>query len=70
LPENAKTLLKIKGGTGEEKGAKKMIMKLIGSTLDSESSFSLDLEESPKSSAKSGFEMDPVQLLMNGYGQD
>lgn len=78
LPENAKTLLKIKGGTGEEKGAKMMIMKLIGSTLDSESSFSLDLEESPTmSSAKSGsksgsngFEMDPVQLLMNGYGQD
>ena len=78
LPENAKTLLKIKGGTGEEKGAKMMIMKLIGSTLDSESSFNLDLEESPtmsssKSGSKSGgngFEMDPVQLLMNGYGQD
>lgn len=78
LPENAKTLLKIKGGTGEEKGAKILIMKLLGSTLDSESSFSLDLEESPtmssaKSSSKSGgngFEMDPVQLLMNGYGQD
>lgn len=78
LPENAKTLLKIKGGTGEEKGAKMMIMKLIGSTLDSESSFNLDLEESStmsssKSGSKSGgngFEMDPVQLLMNGYGQD
>lgn len=78
LPENAKTLLKIKGGTGEEKGAKMIIMKLIGSTLDSESSFNLDLEESPtmsssKSGSKSGgngFEMDPVQLLMNGYGQD
>lgn len=78
LPENAKTLLKIKGGTGEEKGAKILIMKLLGSTLDNESSFSLDLEESPTmSSAKSGsksggngFEMDPVQLLMNGYGQD
>lgn len=78
LPENAKTLLKIKGGTGEEKGAKILIMKLLGSTLDNESSFSLDLEESPTmSSAKSGsksggngFKMDPVQLLMNGYGQD
>lgn len=78
LPENAKTLLKIKGGTGEEKGAKILIMKLLGSTLDSESSFSLDLEDSPtmsssKSGSKSGgngFEMDPVQLLMNGYGQD
>lgn len=78
LPENAKTLLKIKGGTGEERGAKTLIMKLLSSTLDSESSFSLDLEESPtmsssKSGSKSGgngFKMDPVQLLMNGYGQD
>ena len=70
LPENAKTLLKIKGGTGEEKGAKTMIMKLIKSTLDNESSFSLDLEESPTSKEKDKFTMDPVQLLMNGYGQD
>lgn len=77
LPENAKTLLKVKS-TGDEKGAKTLIMKLLSSTLDYESQFSLDLEESPtmssaKSSSKSGgngFEMDPVQLLMNGYGQD
>lgn len=77
LPENAKTLLKIKGGTGEEKGAKMLIMKLIGSTLSDEFSFDFDLKESPTSNSSkdgskggNGFEMDPVQLLMNGYGQD
>lgn len=77
LPENARTLLKLKSGTGEVKGGKALMMKLIRSTQDSTSEFSLDLEETPStskgkdgsSSKKSGFEMDPVQLLQNGYGQ-
>ena len=77
LPENAKTLLKIKSGTGEVKGGKALMMKLIRSTQDSTSEFTLDLEETPSTSKgkdgsstkKSGFEMDPVSLLQNGYGQ-
>lgn len=78
LPENAKTLLKIKGGTGEERGAKQLMQKLIKSTMDSTSDFTLDLEESPTISTSKdgtkksagGFDMDPVSLLQAGYGQD
>lgn len=77
LPENAKTLLKIKSGTGEVRGGKALMMKLIRSTQDSTSEFTLDLEESPTTSTSKngskksmgGFDMDPVSLLQNGYGQ-
>lgn len=78
LPENAKTLLKIKGGSGDERGAKLLMQKLIKSTMDSTSEFTIDLEESPTISTSKdgtkksvgGFNMDPVSLLQNGYGQD
>lgn len=77
LPENAKTLLKIKGGSGDDRGAKLLIQKLVKSTMDNTSEFTLDLEESPTSTSKDGtkktaggFDMDPVSLLQAGYGQN
>lgn len=77
LPENAKTLLKIKSGQGDEKGAKQLMQQLIKSTMDSTSEFTLDLKESPTISTEKdgskksmrGFDMDPVSLLQAGYGQ-
>lgn len=66
LPENAKTLLKIKSGAGED-GAKELIQKLILSTTDNASQFTLNSESTKKTSE--GFDMDPVSLLQAGYGQ-
>lgn len=76
LPENAKTLLKIKSRAGEN-GAKELIQKLILSTTDNTSQFTFDLEDSSTVTTNStntkktsgGFDMDPVSLLQAGYGQ-
>lgn len=76
LPENAKTLLKLKSDTKDIKGALNLMQQLISSSLDNTSEFTLDLEETPSisksekgSSSKNGFKMDPVSLLQSGYGQ-
>lgn len=76
LPENAKTLLKLKSDTKDIKGALNLMQQLISSSLDDTSEFILDLEETPSisksekgSSSKNGFKMDPVSLLQSGYGQ-
>lgn len=77
LPENAKTLLKIKSGSGTDAGGRQLMQKLVSSTQSSTSEFSLDLEESPTTSTSKdgtkksagGFDMDPVSLLQAGYGQ-
>lgn len=78
LPENAKTLLKLKSETGDAKGAHKLMQKLITSSLDSTLEYTLDLDESPSiskskdgstSKSKDGFKMDPVSMLQAGYGQ-
>lgn len=78
LPENAKTLLKYKSKDGSEKEGFLLMQQLVASTLDETNQFDLDLEETPSTSKskdgsttskKNGFEMDPVQLLQNGYGQ-
>ena len=75
LPENAKTLLKLKSD-GTNEGAIKMIQSLISSKLNTTSEFSVKLEQTPeyatkssKDGKKNGFQMDPVSLLQNGYGQ-
>lgn len=75
LPENAKTLLKLKSD-GTNEGAIKMIQSLISSKLNTTSVFSVKLEQTPEDATKSskdgkknGFQMDPVSLLQNGYGQ-
>lgn len=78
LPENAKTLLKIKSGSGTDAGGRQLMQQLIRSTQSSTSEFSLDLEESPTTSTSKdgtkksagGFDMDPVSLLQAGYGQN
>lgn len=75
LPENAKTLLKLKSD-GTNEGAIKMIQSLISSKLNTTSEFSVKLEQTPEDATKSskdgkknGFQMDPVSLLQAGYGQ-
>ena len=75
LPENAKTLLKLKSD-GTNEGAIKMIQSLISSKLNTTSEFSVKLEQTPEDDTKSskdgkknGFQMDPVSLLQAGYGQ-
>lgn len=75
LPENAKTLLKLKSD-GTNEGAIKMIQSLISSKLNTTSEFSVKLEQTPEDTTKSskdgkknGFQMDPVSLLQAGYGQ-
>lgn len=75
LPENAKTLLKLKSD-GTNEGAIKMIQSLISSKLNTTSVFSVKLEQTPEDATKSskdgkknGFQMDPVSLLQAGYGQ-
>lgn len=78
LPENAKALLKYKSKDGSNKEGFLLMQQLVTSTLDETSQFDLDLKETPstsigkdgsKTSKKNGFEMDPVSLLQNGYGQ-
>lgn len=78
LPENAKTLLKLKSETGDAKGAHKLMQKLITSSLDTTLDYTLDLDETPSTSkskdgstskSKDGFKMDPVSMLQAGYGQ-
>lgn len=74
LPENSKTLLKVKSD-GTDKGAVEMIQSLISSKLSTTQEFSTKLEETPNkdskatSSKKNGFQLDPVSLLQAGYGQ-
>lgn len=78
LPENAKTLLKLKSETGDVKGAYQLMQKLITSSLDTTLDYTLDLDETPSTSkskdgstskSKDGFKMDPVSMLQAGYGQ-
>lgn len=54
LPENAKTLLKIKSNSTSDDGPKKLIQTLISSQIDSTKDFTLDLVGGPtaKSNAK------------------
>lgn len=55
LPENMKSLLKIKSGKFSDEGAKELMQILIASQIDNTKDFTLDLEGGPtvKSNAKS-----------------
>ena len=55
LPENMKSLLKIKSGKLSDEGAKELMQTLIASQIDSTKDFTLDLVGGPtaKSNAKS-----------------
>ena len=76
LPENAKTLLKIKASKATDQGAIELISSLIASQIDSTKDFTLELEggptkdssKSPKDNTdlKSSFTLD----VMKGIGGD
>ena len=79
LPENARTLLKTKSSTLDDKGAIDILGSLITSTLDSRSEFTMSLDTpdtknagsdgSTKKTLSSAVKLDPVSLLQAGYGQ-
>lgn len=80
LPQNAKTLLKTKAETADEKGALQMLGELIQSQITNKSEFTMTVDTpstskagSSDSSAKAGtpgaIKLDPVALLQAGYGQ-
>lgn len=80
LPENAKTLLKTKASTADEKGALQILGELIQSQVTSRSEFTMTVDTpsvsaagSENSTAKAGtpgaIKLDPVALLQAGYGQ-
>lgn len=76
LPENAKSLLKLKTKTGTNEEAIDLISQLIGSTLSNKRQFTLDVDTSDKDKKdgssdgnNKGFKLDPVSLLLSGKGQ-
>ena len=80
LPQNAKTLLKTKAETADDKGALQMLGELIQSQITNKSEFTMIVDTpstskagSSDSSTKTGtpgaIKLDPVALLQAGYGQ-
>ena len=80
LPENAKTLLKTKAKTADEKGALQMLGELIQSQVTNRSEFTMTVDtpstskagssdSSPKAGTPGAIKLDPVALLQAGYGQ-
>lgn len=76
LPENAKSLLKLKTKSGTDKEAVELVSQLIDSTLSNKSQFTLDIDTPDKGKkdgssdgSNKGFKLDPVSLLLSGRGQ-
>lgn len=79
MPENAKSLLKVKSGKFSDEGAMELLEKLVTPQLSSNRQFGLSVDTptttvnadgtSKKGGGSSPFKMDPVSLLQNGYGQ-
>jgi hypothetical protein len=79
MPENAKSLLKVKSGKFSDEGAIELLEKLVTPQLSSNRQFGLSVDTptttvnadgtSKKGGGSSPFKMDPVSLLQNGYGQ-
>ena len=75
LPENAKSLLKLKTQNGTNEEAIDLISQLIGSTLSNKHQFTLDMDAPDKdkkdgsTDSNKGFKLDPVSLLLSGKGQ-
>ena len=79
MPENAKSLLKVKSGKFSDEGAIELLEKLVTPQLSSTRQFGLSVDTptttvnadgtSKKGGGSSPFKMDPVSLLQNGYGQ-
>jgi hypothetical protein len=78
MPENAKSLLKVKSGKFSDEGAIELLEKLVTPQLSSNRQFGLSVDTptttvnadgtSKKGGGSSPFKMDPVSLLQNGYG--
>ena len=76
LPENMRSLLKIRTNTGTDKEAFNLLSLLVNSKTSTEQAFELKLEEAPdkdKSNKNqndlSSISLDPVSLMLKGYGQ-
>ena len=77
LPENAKTLLKVKTPNHTDKEAQQLVSQLISSKINRNVDFQLKMtnnsddgsSKGSKSSKKSGFDLDPVSMLEAGYGE-
>ena len=71
LPENAKSLLKLKTQNGTDVEAVQLVQTLINSKLSSTTDFSLDLDDSSsknKNGAEDGLDADLVTLIQASHG--
>jgi hypothetical protein len=81
LPENAKTLLKYKSLSKDDKGALKLLEQIVGSRISTENKFTLSVDTPNVKTNADGtktttggtledktFKLGPVELLDNGYG--
>ena len=76
LPENMRSLLKLRTNTGTDKEALELVGSLVNSKTSTEQSFDLKLENTKQGTSKDGkssdigaIASDPVSLLLEGYGQ-